>query len=145
MPVLAPVQALGENAQQSYMKGMKTLEVNPHHPLIQGLLKQVCLFWLMPSALLLLPVLVNQVCLSCSCPLLLLLLVLAMHSIGACQSLVALACMHGYRKHDSMRACLKVISVLLLHGDLISSRLRVLLTTPIPRLCRIAPETCGGL
>ncbi len=36
-----PAQALGESQQQSYMKGMKTLEVNPHHPLIQGLLKQV--------------------------------------------------------------------------------------------------------
>ena len=52
-------QALGENAQQGYMKGMKTLEVNPNHPLIQGLLKQVAVPVLLPLPSAHLPTLVT--------------------------------------------------------------------------------------
>jgi HSP90 family molecular chaperone len=34
-------QALGDTADRSYMKGMKTLEINPRHPLILELKRQV--------------------------------------------------------------------------------------------------------
>ena len=35
------VQALSNSGEQSYMKGQKTLEINPRHPLIQELKRQV--------------------------------------------------------------------------------------------------------
>ena len=35
------LQALSNSGEQSYMKGMKTLEINPRHPLIQELKRQV--------------------------------------------------------------------------------------------------------
>ena len=34
-------QALSSSGEQSYMKGMKTLEINPRHPLIVELKRQV--------------------------------------------------------------------------------------------------------
>lgn len=34
-------QALGDTGDRSYMKGMKTLEINPRHPLILELKRQV--------------------------------------------------------------------------------------------------------
>lgn len=37
----ADMQALSNSGEQSYMKGMKTLEINPRHPLIQELKRQV--------------------------------------------------------------------------------------------------------
>ena len=40
MERIMKAQALSDGQQQSYMKGMKTLEVNPHHPLIQQLKAQ---------------------------------------------------------------------------------------------------------
>ena len=42
MERIMKAQALSDGQQQSYMKGMKTLEVNPHHPLIQQLKAQAC-------------------------------------------------------------------------------------------------------
>ena len=36
-------QALGDNADRSYLKGMKTLEINPRHPLVLELKRQVSL------------------------------------------------------------------------------------------------------
>lgn len=35
------LQALSNSGEQSYMKGMKTLEINPRHPLIAELKRQV--------------------------------------------------------------------------------------------------------
>ena len=35
------VQALSDNADKGYMKGMKTLEINPRHPLVEKLRVQV--------------------------------------------------------------------------------------------------------
>ena len=42
---LSALQALSNSGEQSYMKGMKTLEINPRHPLIVELKRQV-IFWL---------------------------------------------------------------------------------------------------
>lgn len=44
-------QALGDTGDRSYMKGMKTLEINPRHPLILELKRQVGL---------------NFICISCT-------------------------------------------------------------------------------
>lgn len=38
------VQAMSDGADRSYMKAMKTLEVNPRHPLVQELKRQVCAY-----------------------------------------------------------------------------------------------------
>ncbi len=34
---LLPVQAMGDSEKNAYMRGQKTLEINPYHPLIQEL------------------------------------------------------------------------------------------------------------
>ena len=37
----AGAQALSDNAEKGYMKGMRTLEINPRHPLVERLREQV--------------------------------------------------------------------------------------------------------
>ena len=36
------LQALSDNADKGYMRGMKTLEINPRHPLVERLREKAC-------------------------------------------------------------------------------------------------------
>ena len=38
-------QAMGDSGERNFMKGIKTLEINPRHPLIQELRTKVCACW----------------------------------------------------------------------------------------------------
>ena len=38
---ISALQAMGDSEKQSYMRGQKTLEINPYHPLIQELKMKV--------------------------------------------------------------------------------------------------------
>jgi HSP90 family molecular chaperone len=38
---ITALQAMGDSEKQSYMRGQKTLEINPYHPLIQELKTKV--------------------------------------------------------------------------------------------------------
>lgn len=41
MQRIMQAQALGDSSKQAYMQGKKTMEINPRHPLIVGLLDKV--------------------------------------------------------------------------------------------------------
>lgn len=41
MQRIMQAQALGDSSKQAYMQGKKTMEINPRHPLVVGLLDKV--------------------------------------------------------------------------------------------------------